>query len=197
MSYEVITEDVPAFVRRMGDRVIEGSNNTTIVLGTDRPAGVGTGLGHVKASGAGRGTGTIHMIVGRAGSDPDMVRDRAFLYISEKTDSDANLGTSAVGGASPVSSAAAVVADSVRVIAREDLKIVVGTASFLLKRDGTVTVEGNVKFGAAAVDRLVRESFLRHYRQHFHVAPSSGGPTGGPVQQILDQEVLTARCKSL
>lgn len=96
MSVHKVVEKVPTrFIRRNGDWVQEGGNNTLLVMGTDRaaagPASVDDGLGTVEAEGGGRGTGVIHATVGRKQNDPDFATDDAFFYLAMKTDADANL----------------------------------------------------------------------------------------------------------
>src|SRR5437867_538302 len=99
MSNEAVLEDVPEFVKRDGDTFLQGSNNTIIILGTDRPAGITSGLGHVAAPNGGRGSGTIHLIAGRKGQDPSVL-DKSYIYISMLSDPDGNLGTGAIEGTS-------------------------------------------------------------------------------------------------
>ena len=129
MSKEVVSEEVPQFTRRIGDHVIHGSNNTTIILGTDRaargPAGVGSGLGHVKADGGGKSTGTVHIIAGRKNKsgDPDFEADSSFLYLSMKTKVDENLGLDSVEKKSNDVAALVGKSDSVRLVFRKDIKI--------------------------------------------------------------------------
>lgn len=129
MAADVIVEEVPKFTRRYGDQVFEGSNNTIIILGTDRakkgPATIDDGLGHVDADEQGKGTGAIHIIAGRAGKDPNFSDDKAFLYLGMKTKVDTNLDLDAVENApDPVKTPAAVLkSDCVRIVGRKDIKI--------------------------------------------------------------------------
>lgn len=129
MSKEMITEEVPPFTRRLGDQVIHGSNNAVIILGTDRaskgPAGLGAGLGHIKADGKGKKTGTVHIIAGRQDPDgnPDFVKDSSFLYLSMKTKVDENLILSDVEKATNDVPALIGKSDAVRLVFRKDLKI--------------------------------------------------------------------------
>ena len=127
MSADIVIEDVPRFVRRYGDHVIEGSNNTIVIFGTDRakkgPASIDDGLGHIKATGKGKGTGAIHLIAGRAGKDPDFSKDDSFIYISRKTDVDTHLGLENVEQKSSERPAIVVKSDDIRIVGKNDIKI--------------------------------------------------------------------------
>jgi hypothetical protein len=173
MADDVAVEEVPQFIRRLGDRVIEGSNNALLVLGTDRPAGRDSGHGSTSSSGAGKGAGTIHAVVGRSGEDPDLNNDKSYIYLSMQTDADNNLGLGAIEFSSGGTPAALMKSDCIRLVARRDLKIVVGD-SYITIRDGVVTVEGaSIKLGKSATEHLVKESFLRVYDNHAH-DPNTG-----------------------
>lgn len=127
MSADVVIEDVPQFIRRYGDAVYEGSNNTIIILGTDRakkgPASKSDGLGHVKGPNKGAGTGTIHIIAGRAAKDPDLDKDDAFIYLTRKSKVDDNLGLGGVEQAQNDKPGAIVKSDLIRIVGRKDIKI--------------------------------------------------------------------------
>jgi hypothetical protein len=133
-----LTEGVPTLIPTNSEKVIEGSNNTSIVLGRDRPStrlsGYG-GAGHTQA-------GAIDIVVGRWGFqarsfignerayvNPSFEHDAARIYISQKTDIDRNFRL-AGGNQSTDSdgkSAIALKADGVRIIAREGIKLVTRT----------------------------------------------------------------------
>lgn len=127
-----LPEPIPFFNRTASDKIIEGQNNTFIVLGRDRPASRISGYGGVGDTQA----GTIDLVTGRLGplvqsgvyADNDFLRDSARIYISQKTDIDANfrLAEGKVGS-SVAKSGIALKADAVRVIAREGIKLVTGT----------------------------------------------------------------------
>ncbi len=106
--------------------------NASIVLGTDRPAGLASGYG---ARGA-QGASTIDLVVGRmAGAnitdgaivDSNFAADAARIYISQKTNIDTNFGL-AEGNIGNIKghSAIGIKADGVRIVAREGVKIVTG-----------------------------------------------------------------------
>jgi len=133
-----LREPLPLFLKSACEHVITGQNNTAIVLGRDRPASRLSGYG-------GKGDtqcGMIDLCVGRMGSspksqdkdgnqlwaDPNMITDSARVYISQKTDIDANFGlTSGVVGKSKTKSAVCVKADAVRLVGRESIKLVTQT----------------------------------------------------------------------
>ena len=129
-----LVEPVPQFDRAdcdSGDS-INGKNNTWIVLGRDRPAGLATGYG-------GQGQtqcGAIDIVVGRMAATskgpqasrrvaPNFFTDAARIYVSQKTDIDANFAL--VGNVqSEARSGIGIKADAIRVIGREGVKIVTG-----------------------------------------------------------------------
>lgn len=126
--------NTPVFNQAPTEKVIQGSNNTFIVLGRDRPGGMESGyggLGHVKA-------GAIDIVVGRV-SNLDATKlagpvnsntgaDASRIYLSQKANIDDYYNL--VGGKTGKSialSAVAVKADAVRIIARDSLKLVTNT----------------------------------------------------------------------
>ena len=134
-------EPVPEFKKCSSDQVINGKNNTWIILGRDRPAGFSTGygpgLGHTQA-------GAIDIVVGRMApfpksydregnsvkaspifgyainDDGKQVCDAARIYISQKTDVDSNFSLAdGVVGNMKTRSAIAMKSDAIRIIARD------------------------------------------------------------------------------
>lgn len=181
-------EDVPPFVRRVGDSVLQGSNNTIIVLGTDRarrgPATVGDGLGHASAPGGGKSAGAIHIIAGRSdpAGNPDMSSDRSFFYLSMRCRIDDALDLASVGASGDPSSAAALKADAVRVVCRRDVKISVdgGSSYIVLTRDGILLEGARIELGKGAGKHLVRYEDLQVlFDGHKH--PTAFGPSGVPI----------------
>jgi hypothetical protein len=137
MSYDMVEEDVPALVQRVGDHVIHGSNNSVVILGRDRskdgPASVDDGLGDQK------GTGTVHLIAGRKdkGGDPDFKRDSSFIYLSMKTSLDSNLNLSTHGTGQDNDVAAAVMkSDHIRLMSRKNVKITMENSKNFVFLDG-------------------------------------------------------------
>lgn len=195
---DFILEEVPPFTKRPSDRVIHGSNNNTIILGTDRAkngeATIGDGLGTLEAEGEGKGTGTIHLVVGRSTENPNLDTDEAFVYISRKTEVDNNLQTNQEFSTNKKSSVA-VKADCVRIVGREDVKVVNGESYLTMKSDGTIIVhgkkivmEGEVQLGRDAAENIIRgPAFQSLFNRHTHPCPT--GVTSRPTQQMSSAQM--------
>jgi hypothetical protein len=132
---DALVEATATRVNASSEHVIQ-QENSWVVLGRDRPAGVRTGyggLGHHRAA-------SIDICVGPQGRDimewdkkkrekivvnPDFQKDSARIYISAKSDIDDNFQLSAgkVGNAKG-KSAIGIKADGVRIIGREGVKII-------------------------------------------------------------------------
>jgi len=134
MNNSGLIEPVPIFDKTPSEKVIKNTNNSYIVLGRDRPAGVESGYGGLGNTQA----GSIDMVVGRmagttSGPDsnittgPNFFTDAARIHISQRTDIDTNFAL--VGDMnSQARSGVGIKADAVRVIGREGVKIVTGKA---------------------------------------------------------------------
>ena len=195
MSYDLVKENVPAFVRRIGDRVIEGSNNSTMIFGTDRAspseATLSSGLGNINSRDGGKNAGSWHMIVGRSGENPNFESDSAYIYLSMKTDVDDNMGTGNIPRSHGIntndSSASLTKADSIRIIGRKDIKLVVGKSSILITENEIVIDSPSLRFGASSVlnemDRsdLMKQAILTH----FHTTPSGPSDKAVPDPNII------------
>lgn len=126
-----LNEQLPNYNKAEAEKVIDGKNNSSIVLGRDRPAGIFSGYG-------GRGSekcGSIDLVAGRTSAiiqdsdgenkvytDPSMEYDASRILISQKTDADDNFylpGEKARGRAAVV-----IKSDNLRFIAREGIKFV-------------------------------------------------------------------------
>jgi hypothetical protein len=137
---EPLVEPLPNYARAQCEKVIEGQNNTYIVLGRDRPSTLMSGYG-------GKGhtsCGTIDIVAGRGmpfirsqtypGGAPSPIKtnpspffDASKIYISQKTDIDANFRLAdGTVGISRGKAAIAIKSDAVRILAREGIKIVTG-----------------------------------------------------------------------
>jgi len=125
-------EAIPNFQKAKGEKVFKNKSNAWIVLGRDRQAGVETGYGGPGADKC----GSIDLVVGRmagfpAGADEKKYVDMSFqgdaarVYISQRADIDTylNLVDGGVGN-SQNRSAIAIKADSLRLVARQGIKIV-------------------------------------------------------------------------
>lgn len=148
MSYDVIVEEVPRFKKRIGDQVVQGSNNTILILGTDRaadgPASISKGLGTVEGSGKGKGTGTIHAIAGRKGEDPDFKEDKSYMYLTMKSKVDDNLNLGSIEKAYNDMAGAILKSDLVRLVYRKNIKITSEDGKNSIFIDGSIA---RVKIG--------------------------------------------------
>jgi hypothetical protein len=147
ISPEFITEEVPSFSPRVGDLQVKGSNNTLIVLGRDRPTN--------KESGQSESAGTIDIVAGRQTlEDMDMVNDKARVYISSMTDADTNFDTGAIGSSAQPSATVALIADEIRIKARQGMKIV-STADAIIE-GANILIGNNASQKAVLGDQLVQ-----------------------------------------
>tara|TARA_Y100000593_G_C4265358_1_gene314471 strand:+ start:258 stop:1193 length:936 start_codon:yes stop_codon:yes gene_type:complete len=118
------------------ENYIFNDNNAHIILGRDRVSTKDTGYG-----GMGRPTAaSIHLIAGMKGymasewdsdkgvkANPDPQLDAAFLYLSQKTDVDENYNLAhGSSGFSRTKSAGIIKADAVRLVGRENIKLITG-----------------------------------------------------------------------
>jgi hypothetical protein len=190
MAGSILREDVPSFRSRPGDHTIGGANNTLLVLGRDRHTTADTG--HM-----GPRSGAIYIVAGREGHDVSHQHDRASVYVSANSDPDDYLGIS-VGESRREVSCVNLRADSVRISARRDVKVVVGRASLTMSEDGSIVIEGDIRLGRRAVERVLKgDSFAAYHATHVHpvtVLPGGAmvaGPTTSPVPASVFSE--TAR----
>lgn len=141
---DALSEPVPTYISTPSEKVLNGSNNSWMVFGRDRPQSRLSGYG-------GKGDtqcGSIDIVVGRLGADarsftstkgsdnpnqrvwvdPDVNTDAARIYISQKTDIDDNFRlVDGTVGNSKTKSGIALKADGIRIIAREGIKLVTRT----------------------------------------------------------------------
>jgi hypothetical protein len=133
-----IADPNPRFIQSDTEKVLTGASNANIVLGRDRPGSRLSGYG-----GSGdTHCGSIDIVAGRMGNfaatanakgeamstDPNFKLDAARIYMSQKTDIDANFGLADgnVGNAS-AKSAIGLKADGIRIMAREGIKLITKT----------------------------------------------------------------------
>lgn len=205
LSPEFVKEDVPNFIARVGDRTLEGSNNTLISLGRDRPSKID--------SGQKEGAGTIDIVSGRSNTegDLDLESDLSRIYITSKSDTDKNFNIKA---GSAVNGTAAIVckSDEIRIVARSGTKIIVEKGDVYIKNDGKVTVEttGKVDIKAAGVnvggedspaalgDKVVEilDSLINAFMTHdSHVTPL--GPSGPSPTALAKGAPLLAKLETI
>ena len=149
VSPEFQKETVPKFTARIGDRVIEGSNNTLIVLGRDRVDTVDSGLKE--------NAGVVHIVVGRQKEeDLDPENDLSTILVSMSTDVDANFNPDSVGPSVTKTAAIAIRSDEIRIVARKGTKIIVEGGDLSL--DATTIILGKDASEAAVLgNKLVTE----------------------------------------
>ena len=136
MNNAEIIEAVPKLIDAQTSTVLRNNHNAFLTLGKDRPASLASGYGGAGATDC----ASIDMVVGLqsmapsgprndAFTNPSMMMDSARVMISQMTDVDYNFGIVAGRQGSLKSlSAAAIKADSVRLISRSGgIKLVTGT----------------------------------------------------------------------
>ncbi len=145
------TDDVLPFNYRVGDRVIQGSNNTMIAFSRDRI--------DAKDSGVRAQAGSIDVVAGRDGSDIDLDKDAARVVVSMKTDGDTNFELGDFGESGGETSYVVAKANEVRLIGRVGVKIVVedGPTSVVIQQ-GKVTITTTDEVKVATDSNLIVEA---------------------------------------
>jgi hypothetical protein len=135
-----INFDTPTYVTSPTDHIVS-NGNSFIVMGLDRPSNLYSGFGGLKNSHC----AAIDLVAGRMGYrarsstsegatvnvDPNFKLDAARIYISQKSDPDGYFGlaegkTGSTSKSAPRSTVA-MKADTVRLVARENIKLVTRT----------------------------------------------------------------------
>lgn len=156
VANDKLVEPIPNFINAPCEKIIQGENNTWIVFGRDRPAGILSGYG-----GQGHtGCGTIDIVAGRMSSniktegvlgskvipiytDNNIIRDASRILVSQKTDVDKNFKISeSKSGKTNSKAAIAIKSDHIRLIARETMKLVTGTDSKNSRSAPLVSIPG-------------------------------------------------------
>lgn len=194
---------------REGEHYIAGRNNQLIIFCRDRPSDDESGYGN------GPEAGTLHLVVGRKSQDVDFAADRAFAYISMKTDVDKNLVLDGMTDGKtekiePKADISAIVlkSDSTRIVHRQagDVRItsedgnnfIILTptrceiklgASWLKVVDGKITIEaGEIDLGKSVTDKVVLgDKFMALFNSHNHQSPV--GPTSNPLVQMTQSQL--------
>lgn len=146
-----LPETFPRHIPAKNEKIIEGGNNTWIVLGRDR-------LGSRLAGYGGKGrknAGSIDIVVGRHSNnpniaegdgswvDPSPVYDAARLYLSQKSDIDNDLGLARGSvGNSKEQSALALIADATRIIGRDGIKLITRPYAKNAKKEQISVIKG-------------------------------------------------------
>jgi hypothetical protein len=130
INCDKLVEPVPQFDQAECEVVFKNNNNAWIVLGRDRPYSKASGYGGL----GGTQCGTIDLVAGRrplnvvSVTNPNFISDAARVYISQRTNIDANMGLVPGNvGMSTSRSAVGIKADDVRIVARRGIKLVTGT----------------------------------------------------------------------
>ena len=168
VSSEFVPETVQKFHARIGDRVIEGSNNTIIVLGVDRPA-------DVASAPTSPGAGTIDVVAGRTKvDDMDLANDKSRIYVTMNSDIDGNFNIN-VGPSAGPSAAIALKSDQIRIVARNGMKLIV--------EGGNITVDAQqISLGANAQDpAMLGNQFVQAITP---LLTALGGPTVAALGSI-------------
>jgi len=191
ISDNFVTEEIPLFKPRVGDRVIEGSNNTIIVLGRDRP--------DKDDSGEKETAGTVDIVAGRtAPDDMNMADDMSRIYVTMKSDIDKNMATDSIeSGVGPVA-AIGIKSDEIRIVARKGMKLVV--------EGGDIFIEAaNIHLGPdSSGEAVVLGDSWKTYFEKFlnawaatHTHTCAVGPSSPPVKppDPFDQATLSKTVK--
>jgi hypothetical protein len=169
-------EPVPIFNAAPCEHIIKNKNNSWIVLGRDRPAGLDSGKG---GDGEER-CGSIDMVVGRMGWDPsseaivdnNFIDDAARLYISQRTNIDANFGLPAGKvGISTNSSAIGLRADDIRIMSRKGIKLVTGVYGKLNTDGQTLDTIMGIDLIAGGQDKPIKHPELLSLRMVERLQP--------------------------
>lgn len=165
-----IQEAVPRLVRQPGDFVMQGSNNSTIVLGSSDNR-VGKGIVDIIA---GRTLSTSAVVNSRGYSEVDKANPatadnpqvgvdaaaRVYLGMNENADYDFGVSIDGISG-SGSGSCVVLKGAQVRLIATNDVKITVGTtgAGIIIKPDGNIVIipsaSGVIKLGGDDADKAI------------------------------------------
>jgi hypothetical protein len=172
-----IDEPLPEFIQADCEVVLKNRNNAYIVLGRDRPGGRTSGKAGVPFA---YNTGMIDLVVGRGGPnprskdesgetcwvDPNFTLDAARIYISQTSDVDRYFGISTkaekllpTAPDSNNKSGIGIKADHVRLIGREQVKIVTYSDYFNSKNQ-SLQVKGRISLIANNDDESLQPMVL-------------------------------------
>jgi hypothetical protein len=116
---EFTSEDVPPFTARVGDRIIEGSNNTLITLSRDRITD--------PESGEKENSGTVIIATGRKEKENLNFKDdkASFLIVTSSSKIDENWDLKSKGSDAGATAAIGLKSDEIRISAKKGMKIVI------------------------------------------------------------------------
>jgi hypothetical protein len=215
ISQKPILEALPTIEKGQTEKIIRGENNSFIVLGRDRPSILESGYGGKGATQAAR----IDLIAGLASSykhkdgtrtppdsnvvvSPSFATDAARLYISQKSDIDAYMGLApGPRDQSKGRSTIALKADTLRLHARGDIKIVTGKAKFqgygsdgeslstggLNEVPGTISlIAGNYTDGDSALSFNMLDPFRKSSGERRKLQPI---PKGDNLASLMEEVI--------
>ena len=189
----------PEYKSRLSDVVIQNRNNATIILGLDREVDFGEDASDIDNAQA--GTATIDLVVGRETKNPNFDTDSARVLITSKAKGDSKFGLTEdeilretdPEENSDGNSYVVVKGDSVRIIARDNIRIQNENsgASVTLKSNGDIVIHSkeDIKIGSDDAtepvvlgERLksVLETLIDQIVSHTHIG-NMGAPTSPPV----------------
>lgn len=179
VSSEFSSETVPKFRPRIGDRVIEGSNNSLIVLSRDRITD--------PASGEKELAGTIDIVAGRSiENDVDLSEDKSRIYVTMKSDVDGNFDIN-VGKSTGPAAHIVLKSDEIRIVARNGMKLIADGGHIVIQ-DGDMTIEGgNIFIGQDASEASILGDSLKSVLEQILDAitqmtvTTAVGPSSPPV----------------
>lgn len=178
LSDEFQKEKIPDnFDFRVGDRVIEGSNDALIVLGRDRVS--------TKDSGVKELAGSIDLIVGRNSNNFNRKEDKSVISISQNTEADKNFEVK-VGDDSGPSAFITTKSDQIRIIARNGMKIIVEGGEIIIDAE-------SIKIGNSADNSSVLGDSLKKYLETVVVNTPAGPGKLTPMTEA--QNYLSKKSK--
>ncbi len=144
----VVKQDVPPFHKSHDEYALEGSNNSLVRLGRDRPDEIGSG----------HDDGCVDIVAGRQGEDLSW-DDAARQYTSARSDIDSHLKNPA-GISEKKSSVCAESADTIRLRAHKNVVIWLDDGIYISINDGKVSIGGTK--GPKKGQLVTEESVCRH-----------------------------------
>ena len=162
------------------ETITNGSHNTYIILGRDRPNSLASGYGNKGATSCGAIDIVVGMgVAGRQTDDnnepffvnPNFKSDAARIYISQMTDIDDNFYIKS-DKKSKAKSAIGIKADDIRIVAREKIKLVTGTDKYNSQNCDIETQFGGIELIAGnsedQLQPLVLGDNLKEYLIHLN-----------------------------
>jgi len=162
------------------ETITNGSHNTFIVLGRDRPNSLASGYGNKGATSCGAIDIVVGMgVAGRQTDDnnepffvnPNFKSDAARIYISQMTDIDDNFYIKS-NKKSKAKSAIGIKADDIRIIGREKIKLVTGTDKYNSQNSDIESQFGGIELIAGnsedELQPLVLGDNLKEYLIHLN-----------------------------